>query len=141
MNIFGLRPPRFGLLGREAVVAPDRLRRRLREVRQPLVAAARGDDREAGGARPVDQVADQRRLVAEGEAVDDAGLGRLARQQRAAERVGLDRDVDDVLAVREAPRGVLDRGDRMAGALDDDVDRRMRDQRLPVVADVRACRS
>ena len=65
----------LGLLGRQAVVAPDRLGRRLAEVRQPLVAAPGRDHREAAGARPVDQVADQRRLVAEGEPVDDAGLG------------------------------------------------------------------
>ena len=126
----------LGLLGRQAVVAPHRLGRRFAEVRQPLVAAAGGGDRKAAGARPVDQVADQRRLVAEGERIDHARLGRLSRQQRAAERIGLDRDVDDVLAVRERRQAVLDRGDRMAGAFDDDVDRRMRHQRLPVLADV-----
>ena len=130
----------LGLLGREAVVAPHGLGRRFAEVRQPLVAAPGGGDREAAGSRPVDQVADQRRLVAEGERVDDAGLGRLPRQQRPAERIGLDRDVDDVLAVRIREQAVLDGRDRMAGALDDDVDGRMRDQRLPVLADVRRAR-
>ncbi len=126
----------LGLLGREAVVAPHGLRRRFAEVRQPLVAAAGGHHRKAAGARPVDQVADQRRLVAEGERIDHAGFGRLARQQRAAERIGLDRDVDHVLAVREGFQAVVDRGDRVAGAFDDDVDRRMAHQRLPVLADV-----
>ena len=87
------------LLGREAVVAPHRLGRRLREMRQPLVAAAGRDDRESGGARPVHQVADQRRLVAVGQAVDHARLRCPLRQQRPAERVGLDRHVDHVLAV------------------------------------------
>jgi hypothetical protein len=42
-----------------------------------------------------------------------------------------------VLAARERRQAVLDRRDRRAGALDDDVDRRMRDERAPVVADVR----
>ena len=116
---------------------PHGLRRRLREVRQPLVAAPRGDDRKARGARPVDQLADQRRLVAIGEAVDHAGVRRLARQQRPAERVGLDRDVDHVLAVAECLEAMLDRSDRIARAFDDDIDLRMAHQRLPVVAEVR----
>jgi len=42
-----------------------------------------------------------------------------------------------MLAVREGLQAMIDRGDRMASALDDDVDCRMRDQRLPVVAQVR----
>ena len=95
----------LGLLGRQAVVAPHGVRRRLAEVRQPLVAAARGGDREAAGARPVDQVADQRRLVAERERVDDARVGGALREQRPAERIRLDRHVDDVLAVARTPRG------------------------------------
>ena len=41
-----------------------------------------------------------------------------------------------MLAVRERRQAVLDRGDRVARAFDDDVDRRMRHQRLPVLADV-----
>ena len=127
-----------GLLGRQAVVAPDRVGRALREVRQPLVAAPGRDHREAAGARPVDQVADQRRLVAEGQRIDHAGLGGALRQQRAAEGIGLDGDVDHVLAVREGLQAMLDRGDRIAGAFDDDVDRRMPHQRLPVVADMGA---
>ena len=84
------------------------------------MAASRGDDREAAGASPVDQVADQRRLVAVGEAVDDPGLARLAGQQWPAERVRLDGDVDDVLAIGERAEAVLDRRRRVAGALDDD---------------------
>ena len=64
-------------------------------------ALAGADHLEAGGARPVDMLADQRRLVAPGERIDDArGLG-LARQQRPGHRVGLDIDHDDVLAVRD----------------------------------------
>ena len=129
------------LLRRQAVVAPHRLRRRLREMRQPLVAAARRHHREAGGARPVHQIADQRRLVAVGEAVDHAGFRRLARQQRAAERIGLHRHHDDVLAVAERRQRVLHRRRRIAGGLDDDVDRRVRDQLLPIVGQDGFCPS
>jgi hypothetical protein len=43
-----------------------------------------------------------------------------------------------VLAVGEGLEAVVDRGDRVAGALDDDVDGRVRDERAPVLADVRA---
>jgi hypothetical protein len=102
------------------------------------VAAARGHHRKAAGARPVDQVADQRRLVTERQRIHHAGLLRLACQHRAAQCVGLDGDVDHVLVLRERAKAVIHRGDRRAGALDDHVDRRMAHQRLPVVADVRA---
>ena len=80
----GIEAAALGLLLVEAPVLPHRLGRRLREVRQPLVAAAGRRHREARGARPVDQLADQRRLVAVGQAIDHAGLGRAAR--RAAGR-------------------------------------------------------
>src|SRR4051812_11912003 len=56
-----------GLFRREAVVAPHRLRRRLAEVRQPLVPAAGGHHREAASARPIHEIADQRGLVTERE--------------------------------------------------------------------------
>ena len=87
-----------GLFGREAVIAPDGLGRGIRKVRQPLVAAPGRHDREAAGACPVDQVADERRLVAEGERTDHACIGRLVGEKRAAKGVGLDRHVDDMLA-------------------------------------------
>ena len=90
-----------------------------------------------GGARPVDEIADQRRLVAEGQAVDDAGLSRLAGEQRAAQGIGLDGHVHDVLVLGERLETMLDRRDRVACAFDDDVDLRMPYQRLPIVADVR----
>ena len=106
-------------------------------MRQPLVSAPRRHDRESGCTRPVDEFADQRGLVAVGQAVDDALLGRLAREQGAAERVRLDRDIDHMLALAKRFQAMLDRGDRIAGALDDDVDARMPHQRLPVVAHVR----
>ena len=105
-------------------------------MRQPLVAAARGDDAEAGGARPVDQVADERGLIAVGEAVDHARL--LPPSARAADRRTASAStvtMTTCLPVAERGERVLDRRDRIAGGLDHDVDRGMRDQRLPVVAD------
>ena len=66
-------------------------------------ALAGGDHLEAAGARPVDVLADERGLVAPGQRVDDARLARLARQQRPGQRVGLDVDHDDVLAVPRSP--------------------------------------
>ena len=85
-------------------------------------ALAGRDDLEAAGARPVDVLADQRRLVAPGEAVDHAGGLRLARQQRPGQRVGLDVDHDDVLAVLDGLQRVDDAGLRDAGRLDDHLD-------------------
>src|SRR5438105_86361 len=88
LNILGLRPPIRassavraadpGVLGVRSVVAPYGLRCRLREMRQPFVPAAGGDDGKAGRARPVDQVADECGLVAIRQAVDDARGGRPA---------------------------------------------------------------
>ena len=99
-------------------------------VRLVARALAGRDHLEAAGARPVDVLADQRRLVAPGEAVDHArGLG-LAREQRAGERIGLDVDHDDVLAVLDRFDRVDDAGLGDAGRLDDHLDAGMRDQRL-----------
>jgi hypothetical protein len=109
----------------------------LREVRQPLVPTPGGDDREARRARPVDEIADERRLVAVGEAVHDARLLRLLREERAAERVGLHGHHHHVLAVPERGERVLDRRDRIAGRLDHDLDLRIGDELLPVVRDRR----
>ena len=133
----GVQAAALGLLFVEAPVFPDRLRRRLREVRQPLVAAARRRDGKARGARPVDQFADQRRLVAVGEAVDHTRFGGTAREQRAAEGIGFHRHHHHTLAVPEGFQRMLDGGDRIAGRFDDHVDLGMGDQRLPVVGQER----
>ena len=101
-------------------------------------ALAGGDHLEAAGARPVDVLADQRRLVAPGEAVDDARGLRLARQQRTGERIGLHIDHDDVLAVRDRRERMADAGGRNAGRLDDHLDLGARDQRLGIVRDMGA---
>src|ERR1700693_5847641 len=77
------------LLGRQAVMSPHRFRLRLRKMRQPLMASAGGDHAEARGARPIDEVANQRRLVSESEAVNDARLRSFSRQQRTTESIGL----------------------------------------------------
>ena len=133
-----VEPADARLLRRQAPVLPDRVRRRLCVVRLPLVAAARGHHRKARRARPVHQVADDRGLVAVGQAVHHARLRGLLRQQRPAVGVGLDRHHHHVLAVGERRQRVLDRGHRVAGGLDHDVDRRMRHQRLPVLRNVGA---
>ncbi len=132
-----IEPADARLFRRQSVMAPYGFGRRLREMRQPFVAASGRDDAESGGPRPIDEIADQRRLVAIREAVDHARVGRLARQQRTAKGIGLHGDVDHVLAVAERGKTMLDRRRRVAGAFDHDVDVRMRDQLLPVVADMR----
>ena len=125
-----------GLLGGHAPMVPDGFRRRLAELGQPLMATAGGRHVEAAGARPVDEIARQGRLVAVGHRINDASLARLGGQRRADEGVRLDRDVDDILGVAKGLQNVGDRRRRRPGALDDDVDGRMGDQRPPIVTDV-----
>ena len=91
-------------------------------VRLVARALAGRDHLEAGGARPVDMLADQRRLIAPGERIDDAGLLRLAGEQRTRERVRLHIDHHDVLAVRDRLKRMADAGARNAGRLDDHLD-------------------
>jgi len=102
------------------------------------VSAPRGNDRETGCARPVHQVANERRLITVREAVHDPRLTRFLRENRAAESIGLHRHHYDVLAVAKRGQRVLHCGDRVAGRFDDDVDPGMRDERLPVLGQVRA---
>ena len=85
-------------------------------------------------------LADQRRLVAPGEAVDDARRLRPAREQRAGDRVGLHIDHDDVLAVRDRRKRVTDAGFRHAGRLHDHLDVGKADQRFGVGRHVGAAR-
>ena len=137
LNIFGVQAAALGLLGSEAVVAPHRFRRRFGKMRQPFATKASYHNRKAAGARPVHQLADQGRLVAKGQRINDTGLGRLARQQRAAKRIRFHRDVDHMLPMRKGLQAVLDRCDRVAGAFHTDVDLRVRDHRMPVVGNPR----
>ena len=123
------------LLGAEAVMPPDRVGRGGVVGRQVLGALAGADHLQADRARPVDQLGDQRRLVARGHGVDHTGLGGAAGQQRAGEHVGLDVDHHDVLAVLAGPKGVADAGGRAAGGVDHDVHERAGDQRVGVVGD------
>ena len=90
--------------------------------RQVLGALAGGDDLEPAGARPIDQLAGQRRLVAIGQRIDDALRPRLLGQQRPGQHIGLDIDHDDVLAGGDRGPGMDDAGRRAAGRLDDHLD-------------------
>ena len=85
-------------------------------------AFAGGDHFKAGGARPVDHFADQGRLIAIGERVDDAGLRRAPREQGAGERVGFHVDHHDVLAVFAAGKCMAYAGRGAASGVDGDFD-------------------
>ncbi len=136
----GVQAARLRLLGGESPVLPDGVGRGLRVLRQPLVPAPGGDDVEPRSACPVHQVADDRRLVAVGEAVHHARLPRALGEDRAAKGVGFHRDHHHVLAVPESGERVLHPRHRVAGRLDDDVHLRIRDQLLPVIRDPEARR-
>jgi hypothetical protein len=99
------------LFGRQAVVAPDRVRRRLREVRQPLVAAAGRDHGKAAGACPVHQIADQRRLVAEGQRVHHAGVAPRLRASSGPQKASASTvTLTTCLPCAKASRQWIDRG-------------------------------
>ncbi len=100
-------------------------------------ALARADDLEAGSARPIDMLADQRRLIAPGERINNAGGFRAARKQGARDRIGFDIDHDDVLAVGDRLERMTNAGAGHAGCLDDDFDLRIGDERFGVVGDER----
>ena len=82
--------------------------------------ASRGD-LEAAGARPIDQVAGQRRLVAIGERINHPLVARLLRQQRPGKHVGFDIDHHDMPAGGDRRAGMGNAGRRRTGRLDNDL--------------------
>ena len=106
------------------------------ELRQVLGALAGGDDGEAAGARPVDQLGDQRRLVAIGHRIDRPRRPRALGERRPGEHVRLDIDHDDVLAVLDRRQRMADAGGRVAGDLDHHLDIVARDCRDAVVGEL-----
>ena len=103
-------------------MAPDVVRRHIVIGRQIFGAFAGGDNAKTRGARPVHHLGDQRRLVAIGQRIDDAGAARFLGQQRASQHVGLHIDHDDMLAGLNGRARMLDAGGGIAGGLDDDID-------------------
>ena len=85
--------------------------------RQVFRALPGGDHAEAAGARPVHQLADQRRLIAIGQRIDHAGPRRLARQRDTRQHIGLHVDHHDMLALGDRAPRVRDAGGRVAGRL------------------------
>ncbi len=101
----------------QPVMLPDAVRRHVVIGRQVFRALAGGDDAKTGGARPVDHLRRQRRLVAIGQRIDHAGLARLFRQQRPRQHVGLDIDHDDMLAGGDRRARMADADGGIAGRL------------------------
>ena len=90
--------------------------------RQIFGALAGGNDFKAARARPVDQLAGERRLIAVGERIDNALGPRLCREERSCQHVGLDIHHHDVLARGDGSTGVRNARRRRAGRLDHDID-------------------
>ena len=78
--------------------------------------------------RPLDELADQRGLIAVGERVDDAGRLGATREQRPDEGVRLDVDHHDVPAGLDRAQGMVDARRRIPRRLDHDLDARRGDQ-------------
>ena len=83
---------------------------------------ARGHHVETGGARPIDEFANQRGLVAIAHRVDDAGALRFAREKGPCEAIRFNIDHDDRLTVGKGRAGMGDAGGRRAGDFEHHVD-------------------
>ena len=126
------------LLLAQPIMAPDRRRRAGVVFRQVFGALAGGDHGEALGAQRVDDLADQRRLVAIGHGIDHARRLGARRQQRPGQHIGLHIHHDDMLAMADRRQRVADAGGRMAGAFDDHLDAGVGDQRCRIFGQERA---
>jgi hypothetical protein len=93
--------------------------------RQVFGSLAGGSNLKAAGPRPIDQLADERRLVAIGERIDDALRPRLLGEQRPGEHVGFDIDHDDMFFCGDRGAGMGNARGRDPGCFDDDLDVRM----------------
>jgi hypothetical protein len=100
------------------------------------MTAPRCYNREAAGSGPIHKIADQGGLVTKGERVKNPRFGRSTRQERAAESVCFDGDIDDMFAVLEGQQAVVDRMDRRPCAFDNDVNGWVLNERAPVLANV-----
>jgi hypothetical protein len=109
-------------------VLPDRRWRHLAVGREVFRALPRANDVEAAGAGPVDELADEGRLVTEGKAVGDPGRCGSLGQCRPREYIGLDIHHHEVAAEPDRLESVLDARRRCSRRLDDDLDTVARDQ-------------
>ena len=97
------------------------------------MATPSGHHRKATGARPIDQVANQCRLIAKRQRVNHPGSLRTARQQRTAKGIGFDGDVDHVFALGKGLQNMVHRVQGRARAFDHHVNGRMAHQGLPII--------
>ena len=103
---------------------------------QVFGALAGGDHLEAAGARPIDHLADERRLVAVGQRIDQARRRRFARHERPGERIGFHVDHDHVPARLAGQARMAQAGAWIAGGFDHHVEPVGPDQRLGIVGNV-----
>ena len=130
LYIFGIEVALGDLLVGPAEEAPDGIRRGIAVARLEIHPLAGRGHLEAGGARPVDQFADQRRLVAVGHRVDEALRPRLLGEDRPDHHVGLDVDHHEVFAGIDRRQRMAGAGDRMTRRLDDALDLVAGEQRV-----------
>ena len=105
--------------------------------RQVLRALSRGEHAEAAGACPIDQLADQRRLIAIGQRIHNTGASRLLRQRDTCQHIGLDVDHHDMFALGDRASGVHDAGGSVAGRFHHNLDVRRPQHRRRVIGEAR----
>ena len=127
----GLRVP-----GRESVVLPHRVRGRGMIGGQVFGPLAGADHLESARPGPVNLLADERRLVAVGQGVDDPRLGRAPGQQRSGQNVPFHVDHDHVTAPSDGQKGMADAALGHAGGFHHHLHAAGGDQRLGVFGDM-----
>ena len=100
------------------------------------MTAPSGHDREAAGARPVNQIAGQCWLIAIGHGVNNTCFISFGSQPWAAECVRFNCNVDHMFAVAKGFQDMLDRSQRCAGAFDYNVDAWVLHKSVPIITNM-----
>src|SRR5918993_1825787 len=115
---------------RETEILPDRVRGRCMKAGMVAGALAGADNREPACPGPIDLLANNGRLVAVSQAVDETGLAGFVGQERTGDHIGFDIDHDYVPSGFDGREAMLDSSFGASGRFDQDVETIRLDQML-----------
>src|SRR5260221_2039904 len=114
---------------------PDIVRIGLVIMRLIARALAGANHLKAGRARPINMLANESGVIPPGERIDNPGRLGAARQQRPRQRIGFDVDHDNMLAVGDGAKCVMNSRAWHASRLNNDFDLWIGDQSSRIVGD------